>query len=279
LRVHTDLAAAEYYARADDSRLMQVFWNVIKNAIKFTPEGGAIHIDSVNDGGKVIVCVSDNGIGIEPELLPRIFDSFEQGVRRVQAGHGGLGLGLAISRAIIEAHHGQVEASSPGKNRGTIVTIALATIAMPFSAKEGEGKSPPSVVLSKGEAQKAQLRILLVDDHTDTVITLGALLRNLGYEVACAETVKQALQLAKESKFDLLVSDIGLPDGSGHDLMRQIRAKQSIAGIALSGFGMEDDLEKSRAVGFTEHLIKPINVDRLQATLREIAQKQASNNH
>jgi CheY-like chemotaxis protein len=279
LRVHTDLAAAEHYARADDSRLMQVFWNVIKNAIKFTPEGGAIHIDSVNDGGKVIVCVSDNGIGIEPELLPRIFDSFEQGVRRVQAGHGGLGLGLAISRAIIEAHHGQVEASSPGKNRGPIVTIALATIAMPFSANEGEGKSPPSVVLSKGEAQKAELRILLVDDHTDTVITLGALLRNLGYEVACAETVKQALQLAKESKFDLLVSDIGLPDGSGHDLMRQIRAKQSIVGIALSGFGMEDDLEKSRAVGFTEHLIKPINVDRLQATLREIAQKQASNNH
>jgi len=86
-------------------------------------------------------------------------------------------------------------------------------------------------------------------------------------------------QLAKESKFDLLVSDIGLPDGSGHDLMRQIRAEQSIAGIAFSGFGMEDDLEKSRAVGFTEHLIKPINVDRLQATLREIARKQASNNN
>jgi len=279
LRVHTNLVAAEYYARADDSRLMQVFWNVIKNAIKFTPEGGAIHIDSVNDGGKVVVRVSDNGIGIEPELLPRIFDSFEQGVRRVQAGQGGLGLGLAISRAIIEAHQGQVEASSPGKNRGTMVTISLATIVMPFRAKEGEGKGPPSAVPSTGEAQKAQLRILLVDDHTDTVITLGALLRNLGYEVACAETVKQALQLAKESRFDLLVSDIGLPDGSGHDLMRQIRAKQSIAGIALSGFGMEDDLEKSRAVGFTEHLIKPINVDRLQATLREIARKQALNNH
>ena len=274
-RVHTNLAAAEHYARADDSRLMQVFWNVIKNAIKFTPEGGAIHIDSVNDGGKVIIRVSDNGIGIEPELLPRIFDSFEQGVRQVQAGQGGLGLGLAISRAIIEAHHGQVEASSPGKNRGTMVTISLATIAMSSSTKEGEGKRPQSAVPSTGEAQKARLRILLVDDHTDTVITLGALLRNLGYEVACAETVKQALQLAKESKFDLLVSDIGLPDGSGHDLMRQIRAEQSIAGIALSGFGMEDDLEKSRAVGFAEHLIKPINVDRLQVTLREIAQKQA----
>ncbi len=279
LRVHTNLAAADHYARADDSRLMQVFWNVIKNAIKFTPEGGAIHIDSVNDDGKVVVRVSDNGIGIEPELLPRIFDSFEQGVRRVQGGQGGLGLGLAISRAILEAHQGQVEASSPGKNRGTMVTISLAIIATPSSAKEGEGKRAPSAAPWTGELQKSRLRILLVDDHTDTVTTLGALLRNLGYEVACAETVKQALQLSKESKFDLLVSDIGLPDGSGHDLMRQIRANQSIAGIALSGFGMEDDLEKSRAVGFTEHLIKPINVDRLQATLREIAQTRASNNN
>jgi len=101
---------------------------VITNAIKFTPEGGVIHIESANKDGKLIVRISDNGIGIEPEVLPRIFDSFEQGVRRVQAGHGGLGLGLAISRAIVEAHHGHMEASSPGRNRGTIVTISLAAI-------------------------------------------------------------------------------------------------------------------------------------------------------
>jgi len=136
-------------------------------------------------------------------------------------------------------------------------------------ACDGDHHTLETILLGFGNRESNHL--LLVDDHTDTVITLGALLRNLGYEVACAESVKQALQLVKESKFDLLVSDIGLPDGSGHDLMRQIRAQQSIAGIALSGFGMEDDLEKSRAVGFTEHLIKPVNVDRLQATLREIA--------
>lgn len=271
LRIHANLAAPQYFAQADDSRLMQVFWNVIKNAIKFTPEGGMIHIESANEDGELIVRVSDNGIGIEPEVLPRIFDSFEQGVRRVQAGHGGLGLGLAISRAIVDAHHGHMEASSPGRNRGTIVTISLATIAGRSSAEESEAKRGSTAATSPSDHPKTPLRILLVDDHTDTVITLGALLRNLGYEVACAETVRQALLLAKESKFDLLVSDIGLPDGSGHDLMRQIRAKQSIAGIALSGFGMKDDLEKSRAVGFTEHLIKPVNVDRLQATLREIA--------
>src|SRR5947199_6477136 len=116
LRVHTNLAAPQHFAQADDSRLMQVFWNVIKNAIKFTPDGGVIHIASTNDAGKVLVRVSHNGIGIEPKVLRRIFDSFEQGVRRVQAGHGGLGLGLAISHAIVEAHHGQMEASSPGRN-------------------------------------------------------------------------------------------------------------------------------------------------------------------
>jgi PAS domain S-box-containing protein len=278
LRVRTNLAAPEHFSQADDSRLMQVFWNVIKNAIKFTPDGGAIHIESTNEAGKVLVVrVSDNGIGIEPEVLPRIFDSFEQGVRRVQAGHGGLGLGLAISRAIVDAHHGQMEASSPGRNRGTVVTISLATIAVRSSTDEPKGKRDSIAASSTSEAQKTRpLRILLVDDHTDTVITLGALLRNLGYDVACAETVKQALQLSKESRFDLLVSDIGLPDGSGHDLMRQIRARQSIAGIALSGFGMEDDREKSRAVGFTDHLIKPVNVDRLQATLREIARSRAT---
>ena len=277
MRIHTNLAAPQHFAQADDSRLMQVFWNVIKNAIKFTPEGGAIHIESTNEAGKVLVRVSDNGIGIEPEVLPRIFDSFEQGVRRVQGGHGGLGLGLAISRAIVEAHHGQMEASSPGRNRGTVVAISLATIATRSATAEPKAKRDSTAATSVSEAQKTgPLRILLVDDHTDTVITLGALLRNLGYDVACAETVRQALQLAKESRFDLLVSDIGLPDGSGHDLMRQIRARQSIAGIALSGFGMEDDLEKSRAVGFTDHLIKPVNVDRLQATLREIARSRAT---
>ena len=271
LRVQTNFEAPQHFARADGSRLMQVFWNVIKNAIKFTPEGGSIHIRSASDGPRIVVEVSDNGVGIDPVLLPRIFDSFEQGVRRVQAGHGGLGLGLAISRAIVEAHHGQMEARSPGRDRGTIVEVSLDTVPAPAGAGNGSAVQDASTTNAEASEQPSRLRILLVDDHTDTVVTLGALLRRLGYDVACAETVKEALRLSRESKFDLLVTDIGLPDGNGHDLMRQIRAKQSIAGIALSGYGMEDDLEKSRAVGFTDHLIKPVNVERLQAALRQIA--------
>jgi PAS domain S-box-containing protein len=280
LRLHLDLSATDHFVRGDVSRLMQVFWNVIKNAIKFTPEGGAIHIRSRNDEiaeasaasnsrPQLVIEISDNGIGIEPEFMPRIFHSFEQGVRRVQAGHGGLGLGLAISRAIVEAHHGKMEARSPGRNRGTVVQISLETVVAP-AVTETESGERHSTTASE---HRTRLRILLVDDHTDTVITLGALLRRLGYDVVCAETAEEARHLADQSKFDLLVTDIGLPDASGHELMRDLRDRQSIPGIALSGFGMEEDLEKSRAVGFVDHLIKPVNVDRLQAALRGIASR------
>jgi PAS domain S-box-containing protein len=276
LRLHLDLSASDHFVRGDASRLMQVFWNVIKNAIKFTSERGVIHIQSHNelDGEassvpKLTIQISDNGIGIEPEFMPRIFHSFEQGVRRVQAGQGGLGLGLAISRAIVGAHHGQMEAKSPGRNRGTVVQISLETVPAPAASDI----SSRGGIQSFDPARNVHLRILLVDDHTDTITTLGALLRRLGYEVVCAETAEEARGLAEKSKFDLLVTDIGLPDASGHDLMRELRARQSIPGIALSGFGMEEDLEKSRAVGFIDHLIKPVNVDRLQAALREIASK------
>jgi PAS domain S-box-containing protein len=271
LRLHLDLSATDHFVRGDSSRLMQVFWNVIKNAIKFTPERGAIHIRSRNDDAQFVIEISDNGIGIEPEFMPRIFHSFEQGVRRVQAGHGGLGLGLAISRAIVEAHRGRMEARSPGRNRGTVVEISLETVPAPALAKDVSGDRDQFPVFDR----PVHLRILLVDDHTDTVNTLGALLRHLGYEVVCAETAEQARTLAEQSKFDLVITDIGLPDASGLDLMRDIRARQSIPGIALSGFGMEEDLEKSRAVGFVDHLIKPVNVDRLQAALREIASRKS----
>ncbi len=277
LRLHLDLSATDHFVRGDASRLMQVFWNVIKNAIKFTSEGGAIHICSHNDEAeppaapRLIVEISDNGIGIEPEFMPRIFHSFEQGMRRVQAGHGGLGLGLAISRAIVEAHRGQMEAKSPGRNRGTVVHISLESAPAPVPTETGSGDGDAPAAAER----RVHLRILLVDDHTDTVITLGALLRHLGYEVVCAKTAEEARRIAEQSKFDLLVTDIGLPDASGHELMRDIRARQSIPGIALSGFGMEEDLEKSRAAGFIDHLIKPVNVDRLQAALREIASKKS----
>jgi PAS domain S-box-containing protein len=258
------LEATEHFVRADPSRLMQVFWNLIKNAIKFTPAGGKLAFSSYNENGQIAVEVRDNGTGIEANLLPRIFDSFEQGTRQVEGGYGGLGLGLTISKAIADAHDSELFGHSAGRDQGAAFTLKMKVV--PSSDAAATPAQPREIVPHRQNGHK--LRILLVDDHKDTVRTLNLLLTRLGYAVVSAESVSEALSVANKSHFDLLVSDIGLPDGSGLDLIRRIRERQQIDGIALSGFGMEDDLRKSREAGFVDHLIKPINLDRLQAALR-----------
>jgi PAS domain S-box-containing protein len=258
------LEATEHFVRADPSRLMQVFWNLIKNAIKFTPAGGKLTFSSHNENGQIAVEVRDNGTGVEPELLLRIFDSFEQGTRQVEDGYGGLGLGLTISKAIADAHDSELFGHSAGRDQGATFTLKMKVVP---SFDAAATPAQPREILPCCQNDH-QLRILLVDDHKDTVRTLNLLLTRLGYAVVSAESVSEALKAANKSHFDLLVSDIGLPDGSGLDLIRRIRERQQIDGIALSGFGMEDDLRKSREAGFVDHLIKPINLDRLQAALR-----------
>jgi CheY-like chemotaxis protein len=270
LRTSFNLHAAEHSVEADPSRLMQVYWNVIKNAIKFTPDGGEIKFSSRNEAGKLVVDIIDNGVGIGREFLSRIFESFEQGERQVQGGQGGLGLGLAISKAIIDAHEGELTANSQGRGCGTTMTLRMRVVAPPaflhakqhLTPEQGSSAIPPS---------HHPLRILLVDDHKDTVCTLERLLTRLGYEVVTAESFHDALELAATKDFNLLVSDIELPDGNGLNLLKQIRKHQRIDGIALSGFGMEDDLRKSREAGFADYLIKPVNLDRLQAAIRQVA--------
>ena len=261
------LDASEHFVQADPSRLMQIFWNLIKNAIKFTPAGGTLAFSSRNEARKLVIEISDSGVGMDAELLSRVFDSFEQGARQVEDGYGGLGLGLAISKAIAEAHGSDLSASSPGPDQGATFSLKMNTVVppLPSSAPQADIATPASATNGNG---KDPLRILLVDDHRDTVLTLKLLLTRLGYAVVSAESMSEALRAADDEQFDLLVSDIGLPDGSGLDLMKQIRERQAIDGIALSGFGMDDDLRKSREAGFTEHLIKPVNLDRLQAALR-----------
>jgi signal transduction histidine kinase/CheY-like chemotaxis protein len=269
LRVHFELNAPDHLIQADASRLMQVFWNLIKNAIKFTPAGGEIKFGSRNQGGELIIDVRDSGAGIEREFLPRIFDSFEQSHRRVEYGTGGLGLGLAISKAIVDAHKGKLIAESAGPGLGTTMTVRMRAVVIVGSARS-EGDLPveqrPAIAPSTESIQ-----ILLVDDHKDTVTTLKHLLTRIGYRVTTAETFHEALQLAATNDFDLLVSDIGLPDGNGFELLKEIRKRRQIDAIALSGFGMEDDVQKSREAGFADYLIKPINLDRLQSAIRQVA--------
>lgn len=263
LEVALDLKAPEHHIKADPARFQQVLWNLIKNAVKFT-ESGFITIRSRNtDQRKLLIEVIDSGIGIEPERLSKIFNAFEQGESSITRRFGGLGLGLAISKAMIEASGGTLTASSAGKGTGSVFTVELDTVDAATTADE-QSKTPTLAGVT------LQHKILLVDDHEDTCIGMKMLLERRGYRVKTANSVQSALDLAGKEKFDLLISDLGLPDGTGFDLMEKLRARGSeIRGVALSGFGMESDIEHSHAAGFSEHLIKPVNLERLDVILKQ----------
>jgi signal transduction histidine kinase/CheY-like chemotaxis protein len=258
LSLQKDFSAEKVWLEADPARLQQIFWNLIKNAVKFTPEGGRLGISTGNNDGQFRVEVSDNGMGIDAETLPKIFNAFEQGERTRL---GGLGLGLAISKALVETHHGKLTAESPGRDQG-------ATFAASFPVLEIDADTRAASAPASPAARKV-MRVLLVDDHVDTNRSLTQLLRRRGYHVQAAHSVKSALELAAHERFDVLVSDIGLPDGSGVDLMQTLKAKHPIFGIALTGFGMEEDLQRSHDGGFHHHLIKPVDLNKLDALIQQ----------
>jgi two-component system CheB/CheR fusion protein len=249
---------------ADPARLQQVFWNLLRNAAKFTSESGNIYIRTESIGGKVHVEVRDTGVGIAAEFLPRIFDAFEQGDMKTTRQFGGLGLGLAICKAIMDMHGGVIRARSDGPGTGATFTVEFfATLATEREALAAQGLLPR-------HGPPDQLRVLLVDDHRDTREVLGRLLRASNYAVTTAGSVESALQLAAAEPFDIVVSDLGLPDGTGYELMQQIRDRHGIKGIALSGYGMKEDQRLSRDAGFLDHLVKPVNVNLLLATIQRV---------
>jgi PAS domain S-box-containing protein len=268
-----DLAAEEHLVWGDPSRLAQVFWNLLNNALKFTPEGGTITVRSFREGAPgasfLVVEVADSGIGIEPGALPHIFEAFDQGRAGITRRFGGLGLGLAISRAIVELHGGRLTAASAGRDRGAAFTVRLPLSGLPVGVEDGEaafrGLLPPP------SAADRPLHILLVEDHGDTAEAMAALLEVLGHRVTVAGTVAAALAAAEGNELDLVVSDLGLPDGHGHDLMRDLSRRHGLRGIALSGYGMEEDVAKSHESGFALHITKPVNLDTLRAAIRRIA--------
>jgi CheY-like chemotaxis protein len=179
-----------------------------------------------------------------------------------------MGLGLAISRGVVEAHGGQLIAESPGRNLGSTFRVRLRAEHKPALLTEVSPKKPPA----KDQAMpSASLRILLIEDEPTTLLVLARLLRKLGHEVTTASTVREALTVAEGTEFDIAVSDIGLPDGSGLDLMRQLSATRDLPAIALTGFGMQEDIRRSREAGFAAHLTKPIDFARLMTTIRQVA--------
>ena len=267
IAVTAELCARRIYVRADPARLQQVLWNVVKNAVKFTPEEGSIRLRT-GDGpaGTIEIEVTDTGVGIDPDVLPRIFDAFEQGGRDVTRMFGGLGLGLAISKALMDLHGGTLRAESDGRGSGATFFLSLAA----ETFRPAEISRAPRA--SEQPGGREPLRIFLVEDHADSREALAGLLEIYGHQVRSAGSVEAALTALGDWPFDLIISDIGLPDGSGLDLMREIavRYPNSARGICLTGFGMEEDIRKSREAGFLAHLTKPVNLQELEAVLSRV---------
>ncbi len=263
-RIELILNAKNTCVQADPARLQQVIWNLLNNARKFTPLQGAITLITSNPQPDILrLQVTDTGCGIEQAFLPRVFNAFEQGQSSGKR-PAGLGLGLAIAKAIMDAHNGNISVASEGLGKGTTFSVELRCVNQSVMNEQQNHPAPAAF------APTGSLKLLLVEDHDSTRIVMIKLLKTLGHQVMAAYDVKNALEVASRESFDLVISDIGLPDGSGHDLMSILRTKYKLRGIALSGYGMEEDKQRSMHSGFVAHLTKPVSIEQLQAVLREV---------
>jgi signal transduction histidine kinase/ActR/RegA family two-component response regulator len=267
LQLAIELDATRPLVDADSSRLQQVFWNLIKNAVKFTSAGGRITIETRCDEASYLsVEIRDTGVGIDPSSLGRIFDPFFQIDLSLKQRGPGLGLGLAICKAITEAHGGRLTAASAGPGKGATFRLELATVAQP--QREVRGLTTDAAAPARSE----DLRLLLVEDHDDTREVLARLLSRRGYDVEAARDAQEARSLSSAKTFDLLISDIALPDATGCELLAELSAKHGLRGIAMSGFGSDADLAQSKEAGFLEHLVKPIDAKALDGAIQRLVQ-------
>jgi PAS domain S-box-containing protein len=258
------LEANHFQSAGDPDRIQQAVWNLIRNAVKFTREHGSIIIRTANPSPhSIMVEVKDSGIGFEPGSVEKLFQAFEQGGRHITRQFGGLGLGLAITRSIVHAHGGTINAESKGPGKG-------ATFTLEFPLAPCSAVPIPAPALSVGLHLKPSKRILLVEDHKDTRTSLEFLLQRIRHDVKSAASANEALKLATENVFDLVISDVGLPDQNGFDLMRQLKAQYNLKGIGLSGYGMEEDITRSEEAGFVRYLTKPVSFERLKQLISEI---------
>ena len=263
LNVMTLFQAKRHFVRADAVRIQQVFWNLINNAAKFTGPAGQIEIQTRNDEDEHFIFeITDTGIGIEPARRQTLFNAFEQGEPSVTRQFGGLGLGLAIAKNLLDLHHGQISVHSQGRSYGATFIVTLDAI--PAGTVESVEPEDP-------HRSHKRLRILVVEDHGDTRQTLARLLSHFGHQIAVADSVESALRTFRSQQFDAIVSDIGLPDGTGYEIIKQAKQRYPVKAIALTGFGMDADLRRSKAAGFDFHLTKPVDFAELRTVLSEIS--------
>ena len=281
IRLISTLDPAAGPVSVDAGRLQQVVWNLLSNAVKFTPGGGQVAISLEREATRIKLIVSDTGEGIEPEFLPFVFDRFRQFEGDTRRAHGGLGLGLAIVRHLVELHGGTVGAASPGKGRGATFTMML-PLAAPREEAGEVGRARPA---GAGEISRDSvltpdylrgLRVLVVDDEPDALDLLSLMLTNHGAEVKTSASAAEALQTLDEWRPDALVSDIGMPREDGYDLLRKIRAREPERGgrtpaIALTAYARAEDARRALAAGYQMHIPKPVESDLLAATVASLA--------
>lgn len=266
--IHLGLRAQRTFVNGDPARLQQILWNILQNAVKFTPPEGHIAIRTIDDNDKLRIEIADSGIGIAADRLEKIFRPFEQGAVEITKQFGGLGLGLAISSMLVELHQGRIVAESEGTGKGSTFRLVLNSVETPSAG-------PESVVLARPRAQDTRgKKILLVDDHFDTASAVKVLLERRGYRITVADTMHRAMDAFAADTFDLIISDIGLPDGSGWELISSVHEHSKVHAIALSGFCTEQDIERSMKAGFDRHLTKPFNFNDLHKEIEALLQEQ-----
>jgi CheY-like chemotaxis protein len=239
--------------------LQQLFWILLKNAAHFTPKGGKVDLVVRQENEEILIAIRDSGAGIPNDRLESVFDAF--GGEDAQHRFGSVGISLTLARGIAQAHRGDLTAQSEGVGKGAVFTVRL-----PLS-REAPPKKQNTIVPDK------QLHILVVEDHEDTCHVLGRALRRKGFEVALAENSDAARRQFAHHSPDLIICDLGLPDGTGWDLLRSLRQIRSVPAIAISGYGMESDFTRSRDAGFSAHLVKPVDFSRLEEAIASVVTK------
>jgi PAS domain S-box-containing protein len=261
---------AGHWLDADETRVCQVISNLLTNAAKYTEHGGTVAIASARDGDELVIRVRDTGVGIPQELLPHLFDLFVQGKRTIDRAEGGLGLGLAIVRSLVQLHGGRVSARSAGPRKGSEFEVRLPALPDSEAVRERRKTPPPGahdVVVDK--------RVLVVDDNVDAAELLSDALEGLGYETRTAYDGPSALEVAAAFEPDIALLDIGLPAMDGYELARRLRGQppsgKPLRLIALTGYGRDADRARTREAGFDSHMVKPIDIAALDTAIRGLA--------
>jgi CheY-like chemotaxis protein len=269
---------------ADPDRLQQIAWNLLSNAVKFTPEGGRIEVRLAEENNRVRLEVKDSGVGIAPDFLPYVFDRFSQADSSVTRSFGGLGLGLAIVRHLIELHGGTVGVMSAGEGLGAafLVTLPLATTEVPADARAA-GAARDSESSTMGEKQASYpaldgLRVLVVDDDADTRTMVTMVFERCGSEVRASATAREALDIFELWHPEVMVCDIGMPDEDGYSFIRRVRLAeahrtQQTPAVALTGYARSEDRARALASGYQMHIAKPIDPLQLANAITKLANR------